>query len=59
MFKDPEAFLWVMEDGDGLTLCVCDLVVASFKVDGVVMVDPAGVAQGEVQIEQGGWGRGA
>jgi len=38
MFKDPEAFEGVMQDGDRLALGFYDLIVTAFKVDGVVVV---------------------
>ena len=44
--------IWVVKDGDGFAFGRSDLVVAALEIDGVVIVDPAGAAQGEMQIQK-------
>ena len=39
-------------DGDRLPGGGGDLVVPTLEIDGLVVVDPAGAAHGEVQIKQ-------
>ena len=43
----------MVDDGDELPSGGRDLVVLSLEVDGVVVIDAARGAQGEVEIEQG------
>ena len=46
----------MVDDGDELPSGGRDLVVLSLEVDGVVVIDAARGAQGEVEIEHGrGW----
>jgi len=42
----------MMYDGDRLPGGGGDLVVSTFKIDGLVVIDLAGAAHGEVQIKQ-------
>jgi hypothetical protein len=46
-------------DGDGLTFGRGDLVAASFKIDGVVIVDPSRGSQREVEIKKSCEGTGS
>ena len=52
MFEDPEPTTGMMEEGDGLVESGGDFVVVAVEVDGVVMIDAPGAAQGKVQIEE-------
>jgi len=52
VFEDPEASVWVVENGDGFTIGGCDLVAESVEVDGVVIVDSSGAPEGEMEVEQ-------
>jgi hypothetical protein len=52
MFEHPEFALGMLHDGDGLALGGRDLVGKALEVDGLVMVDAPGSAQGKVQIQQ-------
>ena len=52
-FEDPETEAWMEHEGDGLAESGGDLIVAAVEVDGVVVVDAPGAAQGEVEIEKG------
>jgi hypothetical protein len=49
----------MVDDGDGLAGGLRDFIISSLKVDGVIVIDPAVGAEGEVQIEKAGRGRGA
>ena len=51
MFEDPEPAAGMMDEGDGLAESGGDFVIVAVEVDGVVLVDAAGTAQGKVQIE--------
>ena len=44
----------MMDEGDGLAQSGGDFVIVTLEVDGVVVADAPGAAQGEVQIEQRG-----
>jgi hypothetical protein len=47
MFEDPKTAIWMVQDGDGSAFGRSDLVIVSFKIDGVVIVDSADAAQRE------------
>ena len=51
--NNPKLEVWMVDDGDELPSGGRDLVVLSLEVDGVVVIDAARGAQGEVEIEQG------
>jgi len=59
MLKDPELAGGVVDDSGGLAESGGDFVILAVEVDGVIMVNAAGAAQGEVQIEQCGGRDGA
>jgi len=46
----------MMHDGHALAFGVGNLVISPLEIDGVVVVDSPGSAQGKMEIEQGGWG---
>lgn len=58
MFEHPELAAGVEKDSDGLSGSGRDLVVTPVELDDVAEVDLARGSQREVQIEQGGLGRG-
>ena len=51
--NNPKLEVWMVDDGDEFPSGGRDLVVLSLEVDGVVVIDAARGAQGEVGIEQG------
>ena len=53
MLKDPKIPVWMMYDGDRFASGGCDFIILAFKVDGLVVVDPAHRAEGKMQIQQG------
>lgn len=55
MIEEFEAATGMMDEGEGLAQSGGDFVVMTLEVDGVVVLDAPGAAQGEVQIEQRGW----
>ena len=59
MLQNPKAGLGMVQDSDGFALGGSDLVIAPFKVDGVIVVDPARATEGEVKIQQSGLRTGA
>ena len=59
MLQNPKAGLEMVQDSDGFALGGGDLVIAPFKVDGVIVVDPAQATEGEVKIQQSGLRTGA
>ena len=50
MFDDPELEFRVVDEGDGGFGRGSDLVVGALKIDGVVVVDAALVAEGKVEV---------
>ena len=52
MLHNPEFAVRVMYDADRLAKGGGDLVIVTLEVDGLVVVDPARAAQGEVQVKQ-------
>ncbi len=54
MLEDPKFPVRVMYDGDRLACGGCDFIILAFKVDGLVIVDPAHCAEGKVEIQQAG-----
>ena len=59
MFDDQELELRVVDEGDGGLGSARDFVVAALEIDDAVVVDAALLAQGKVEVEQGGGGFGA
>ena len=52
MLKDPKFPVGMMYDGDRFASSGCDFIILAFKVDGLVVVDPAHRAEGKMQIQQ-------
>jgi hypothetical protein len=42
----------MMYDGDGLLECAADLVVSTLKINGLIVINPTGLAHGKVQVKQ-------
>lgn len=49
----------MVQEGDGLAEGGRDFVILPIEVDGVVVVNPAGGTEREVEVEQSGGGCGA
>ena len=52
MFKNSKFPVWMMYDGDQFASGGCDFIILAFKVDGLVVVDPAQRAEAKMQIQQ-------
>ena len=52
MLDDPKFPVWMVYDDNRSAGGGGDFIILAFKVDGVVIVDPAHHAKGEVQIQQ-------
>lgn len=52
MINDPKFSVWMVYDDNRLAGGGGNFIILAFKVDGMVVVDPAHHAEGEVQIQQ-------
>ena len=58
MLAHPKTAVWMVYDGDSLAFGRGDLVAATFKIDGVVVVDSSRGSQREVKVEKSRLGAG-
>ena len=56
MGNDPEASGWVVDDGHGLSLGGADVPRAAQEIDGVVGVEAALKMNGQMKVQERGWG---
>lgn len=50
MWDDPEALLWVVNEGDGFLTQGCDRPVLAQEVQRAVGIEPALVIEGQMEV---------